>query len=134
MAHVGTAQGGPIPSTPLNRRLLALGWLYMRLSGLALLLLALGHFAIQHVINDVHSLNLAFVAQRWATLGWRIYDALLLILAVTHGLNGLRTVLIDYIVEPRTRRVVQWSIFVIAALITVVGTATIIGGVRLPAG
>ena len=106
------------------------GWLFMRLSGLALIFLALGHFAIQHVINDVHNLSLDFVARRWAVLGWRIYDALLLALALLHGLNGLRTILADYTTRPGIRRGLQVAFFVLATLIAIVGAIALIGGVR----
>jgi len=101
----------------------------MRVSGVALLFLALGHFAIQHVINDVHDLSLDFVAMRWATLGWRVYDALLLVLALVHGLNGFRVVVDDYVRSPRLNRAFQWGIVVVGTALTIVGVITLIGGV-----
>ncbi len=105
-------------------------WLFMRVSALALIFLTLGHFAIQHVFNDVHNLSLAFVQERWASLGWRVWDALLLGLALAHGLNGLRIVIDDYIVSRPWNQAVRWAILVVGSLLIIIGMAAIIGGVR----
>lgn len=56
---------------------------------------------IQHVLNDVHNLSLAFVRGMWRSWGWRAFDLLMLILATTHGFNGLRVVLEDCVHSPR---------------------------------
>jgi succinate dehydrogenase / fumarate reductase membrane anchor subunit len=94
--------------SPLERY----GYLFMRLTGVALLLLAVGHMMIQHVLNDVHNLTLAFVQAQWSSWGWRVYDLLLLIFAISHGFNGLRTVLEDYVHNERTVRVLRWALFI----------------------
>jgi succinate dehydrogenase membrane anchor subunit len=80
-------------------------WLFMRFSGVLLLFLALGHLLVMHVIHDVAVINYRFVAERYATPFWRTYDLLMLWLALLHGLNGLRTVVGDYI---RSR---GWRVF-----------------------
>lgn len=80
-------------------------FLFMRLSGAALLILAVGHMMIQHVLNSSQNLTLQFVAQQWNSWGWKTYDMLLLVFAITHGFNGLRQVLEDYI---HNRSVVKW--------------------------
>lgn len=72
-------------------------WLFMRLSGLALLVLALGHLVIMHLINNVDAIDYDFVASRYAGWFWRGYDLLLLVLAMLHGLNGMRILIDDYI-------------------------------------
>jgi succinate dehydrogenase membrane anchor subunit len=120
------------PIAPVRRRIRpeTVGWVFMRLSGVALLFLALGHFAIQHVINDVHDLSLSFVAARWGMLGWRVYDALLLGLALIHGLNGLRVVVDDYVRRPALNRAFRWAIVIVGGALILIGTVVIIGGVR----
>jgi succinate dehydrogenase / fumarate reductase membrane anchor subunit len=77
----------------------------MRLSGAALLILAVGHMMIQHVLNSSQNLTLQFVADQWSSWGWKVYDMLLLFFAITHGFNGLRNVLEDYI---HNRNAVKW--------------------------
>jgi succinate dehydrogenase / fumarate reductase membrane anchor subunit len=98
------------------------GFMFLRLSGVALLLLAVGHMLLQHVFNDVHSLTLEFVRQQWSSWGWRVYDLALLIFAVIHGFVGLRQVLRDYIHNNSTVRAINWIILVFT-IITVVWSA-----------
>ena len=94
-------------------------YMFMRLSGVALLFLAVGHVMIQLILNDVHNLTLQFVADQWSSWGWRAYDSLLLILAVPHGYNGLRNILEDYIHNERLMRIISvlLTVFVIVTVI-----------------
>jgi succinate dehydrogenase / fumarate reductase membrane anchor subunit len=94
-------------------------FLFMRLSGVALLLLAVGHMVIQHLVRDVHDLTLQVVADVWRSWGWRAYDLLLLIFAAMHGFNGLRNVLEDYIHNPVTiKRInVGLAIFLVLTIV-----------------
>jgi len=97
-------------------------FLFMRLSGVLLLLLAVGHMLLQHVFNDVHNLTLQFVADQWRSWGWRAYDLLLLVFAITHGFNGLRQILEDYIHSSRTTKIVGWVI-VVLIIVTIIWSA-----------
>ena len=72
-------------------------FLFMRTSGILLLFLAVGHMMIQHVLNSSAHLTIQWVAERWNSWGWKVYDMLLLIFAYLHGMNGFRNVLEDYI-------------------------------------
>ncbi len=98
------------------------GFLFMRLSGVALLLLAVGHMMLQHIFRDVHDLTWGVVADIWRSWGWRAYDILLLIFASIHGFNGLRNVLEDYIHNPQTVRNINRVIAIFLAL-TIVWSA-----------
>lgn len=80
-------------------------FLFMRLSGIALLILAVGHMMFQHVINSSTNLTIMFVAEQWRSWGWKLFDMLLLAFTVTHGVNGFRNVLEDYI---HNRTAVKW--------------------------
>ncbi len=88
----------------------------MRLSGVALIVLAIGHMMIQHVLNDVHSLTLEFVQQQWQSWGWRTYDLFLLVFAISHGFNGLRVILEDYIHSPGTVRALRWFLLIVTVV------------------
>jgi succinate dehydrogenase / fumarate reductase membrane anchor subunit len=107
-------------------------WKWMRYSGLLLIPLAWGHVLIQDVLVGVHAIDLDYVAMRWASLGWRVYDFLLLSFAFAHGVNGLRQVLNDYIRQDKTRRRVAWLLFALWLVLSLIGAAAIVGGVRLP--
>lgn len=76
-------------------------FMFMRSSGIILLLLAVSHMMVQHIINDVHDLDLDFVIQQWSSWTQRVVDMLLLFFALSHGMNGLRNVLEDYIHNKR---------------------------------
>jgi succinate dehydrogenase / fumarate reductase membrane anchor subunit len=107
-----------------------IAWTWMRYSGFLLIFLAFGHLALQDVIVGVHKINLDYVAVRWANMGWRIYDILLLSFAFAHGMNGLRQVLFDYVHSQSRRSVVSWTLLALWAIITLIGAISIIGGVR----
>jgi succinate dehydrogenase / fumarate reductase membrane anchor subunit len=120
---------GEIKPTPNYE---ALAWKWMRYSGLLLIPLAWGHVLIQDVLVGVHSIDLDYVALRWATLGWRVYDFLLLAFAFAHGVNGLRQVLHDFINDRDTMRKVTWMLFAFWMVISLIGATAIIGGVGQP--
>jgi succinate dehydrogenase / fumarate reductase membrane anchor subunit len=100
-------------------------FLFMRLTGVLLLFLAVGHMMIQHVLNDVHNLTLEFVRQQWSSWGWRAYDLMLLVFAISHGFNGLRQVLEDYIHNRQRVRVINW-VLAIVMVITILWSAVAI--------
>lgn len=94
-------------------------YLFMRLSGIGLLILAVGHVTIQLILNDVHSLSLQFVANQWDDWGWKAYDMLLLFFAMSHGLNGFRNVAEDYIHNKSVVRVmnIALAVFLVATIL-----------------
>jgi len=104
----------------------AWSWAFMRLSGLALVLLALVHFAITHIVTDVARTDYDFVAQRWHNPAWRAFDWLLLVLALGHGANGLRWIVDDYVRRPGPRRAVKALLYGLTAALVVAGTLTIL--------
>ncbi len=131
MEKISSPAGSPRSSrvaTPRNFETTA--WMFMRYSAILLIPLAFGHLILQDVIVGVHRIDIDYVAMRWATLGWRIYDAALLAFAFAHGVNGLRQVLMDYIRSERAFRIVSWVLLIGWLAITVVGAAAIVGGVR----
>ena len=101
-------------------------WLFMRVSGIVLIIMVLIHFAIMHVITDIKDINFAFVAKRFATPFWISYDLAMLILALFHGLNGLRTIIDDYVTSRAWR--VMWlsALYVVGLVFLVVGAVTLV--------
>lgn len=72
-------------------------WYLMRLSGLALFALALGHFSITHFIFDpANETSQWIVDERWGSVLWRTVDWLMLTMVVLHSFMGVRTVVQDY--------------------------------------
>lgn len=124
MTTGATTQGATTRTAKLEKRspLERYAYLFMRLSGVALIFLAVGHMMIQHVLNDVHNLTLEFVRQQWTSWGWRTYDLFLLVFAIVHGFNGLRTILEDYVHNQKTVRVLRWALFLFM-MVTVIWSA-----------
>lgn len=114
------------PLTTITRRTVIVqgnferyAFLFMRLTGVALLVLAVGHMMIQHVLNSSTNLTIEFVAQQWDQWGWKAYDMLLLIFAFSHGINGLRNVLEDYIHNRQVMRAINvfLAVFIVVTLL-----------------
>jgi len=114
--------GRPRPESGLE----LYAWLFMRVSGVVLLVMALLHLAIMHIINNIEVINYQFVARRYLTPFWRTYDLVMLWLALLHGLNGTRTLVDDYI-GPRGWRVVSLaSLYVLAFIFLALGSLVIL--------
>jgi len=102
-------------------------WLFMRISGIALLFLAVGHVLIMHVLDDgVDRVNFAFIQLRWASPFWKSWDWLMLILALLHGVNGLRVIALDYVRPAGIRLAVNSFFTVLGAALMVLGTVIVV--------
>ncbi len=97
-------------------------WLFMRVSGLLLVLLAVGHMFIMHIFNDTLNLDYEFVAKRWDDYTIRAFDWLLLALSLLHGGNGVRIVLHDNISNPTIKRISILSLFAITFIFFLLGS------------
>ena len=114
--------GNPRPESGLE----LYAWIFMRISGLALLFLALGHLLIMHIIHNVDNIDFQFVAARYGTPFWRTYDLLMLWFAMIHGVNGVRTVLVDYIGARGWRVVSLASLYVLGFVLLTLGSLAIL--------
>ncbi|MEV4437859.1 succinate dehydrogenase hydrophobic membrane anchor subunit [Streptomyces sp. NPDC049577] len=102
------------------------GWLFMRLSGILLVVLVLGHLLIQLVLDDgVSKIGFAFVAGRWASPFWQAWDLIMLWLAMLHGANGLRTVINDYAERDTTRFWLKMLLYTATVFTVLLGTLVI---------
>ncbi|OEV12653.1 succinate dehydrogenase / fumarate reductase membrane anchor subunit [Streptomyces sp. Amel2xB2] len=102
------------------------GWLFMRLSGILLVVLVLGHLLIQLVLDGgVTKVSFAFVAGRWASPFWQVWDLLMLWLAMLHGANGLRTVINDYAERDGARLWLKMLLYTATVFTVLLGTLVI---------
>ncbi len=93
------------------------GWIYMRASGVLLVVLIFGHLFVNLFVGrGVEAIDFAFVAGKWADPFWIVWDVLLLWLALIHGANGMRTLVNDY----ATRKSIRYTLLGLIALATVV--------------
>jgi succinate dehydrogenase membrane anchor subunit len=112
---------------PSGSRKELLVWYLMRITGVGLFVLALAHFSILHFIYDPAQQTAEFIAaQRWNQLFWRAIDWSLLMLVLFHSFLGVRTIVQDYLHRPRARRAVLWALYLVAAVLFVMGTVVIL--------
>jgi len=102
------------------------GWIYMRASGVVLVVLIFGHLFINLMVGDgVKAIDFAFVAGKYATPFWQVWDLLMLWLALIHGANGMRTLVNDYASSSRLGGILKGAIFASAAILIILGTLVI---------
>jgi succinate dehydrogenase / fumarate reductase membrane anchor subunit len=99
-------------------------WYYMRLSGLALIILALLHFSVMHFIFDPSTEKSGFIAERWSDVLIRSFDWLFLVIVLSHAFMGVRTVTMDY-VHGWWRPHVLMLVYFIGIVIFVLGTVVV---------
>ena len=102
-------------------------WIYMRASGVLLIVLIFGHLFTNLIAakGGVKAIDFAFVAGKWASPFWQVWDTLMLWLALIHGGNGMRTITNDYVTNPAANRLLKGAILVAVALLILLGTLVI---------
>lgn len=115
------------PRSPRNRSGMPnfekYAWLFMRFSGVVLVLLVVGHLFIGLMWDGgVYRIDFNYVAQRWASPFWQIWDLAMLWLAQLHGGNGMRTIINDYARKDSTRFWLNALLAVSMLAVLVVGT------------
>ena len=120
----------PAPRTPSVRKkgsnLEKWGWIYMRASGVLLIVLIFGHLFVNLMTNEgIHQIDFAFVAGKLASPFWQWWDVLMLWLALIHGANGMRTIVNDYVTNATVRKVLVWSLWLSAGFLILLGTLVV---------
>lgn len=111
-----------------GRRFEALSWFFMRLSGLALLFLAMFHLLYMHLVLRVEKITFDVIVDRWTGPSgwfWSLYDLVLLLFALIHGANGARWVIDDYVRSPGWNLVVKSVVYLLVGLMILMGIMTI---------
>ncbi len=100
-------------------------WYYMRLSGVALFVLALTHFSLQHFVSDPSEQTSNWIfEQRWNSLFWRALDWTLLMMVLSHAFLGMRTVTMDYLRGGR-RTFALTLLYLAGVVVFVMGTVVV---------
>ena len=113
------------PAQPRARRfnIEKWGWIYMRFSGVILVVLIFGHLFVNLVAGEgVKAIDFAFVAGKLADPFWIVWDTLLLWLALIHGANGMRTIINDYANNRRLRKLLLGAVGISTAILLILGT------------
>jgi succinate dehydrogenase / fumarate reductase membrane anchor subunit len=123
-------------------------WMFTRISGLALLFLGFLGLAIALIMNARNLLDMPTLArwtffpnpnhivdskipdvtQGWANAYWQVVEMVIAFFGISHGLNGLRVVIEDFIGntiwQPMIRGVIflMWLFFIIIALYVILAS------------
>lgn len=83
-----------------------IGWYLQRITGALLVALLAAHFWVEHFMSaELRRGDLTYEAilRRIANPVWQFIDIAFLLVALYHGLNGLRNIVLDYSsIGPRT--------------------------------
>ncbi|MGY5765878.1 succinate dehydrogenase hydrophobic membrane anchor subunit [Brachybacterium sp. DNPG3] len=103
-----------------------LSWMFMRASGVLLVILVFGHLFVNLWLGEgVQGIDFAFVAGKWASPFWQVWDLLMLWLGLIHGANGVRTIINDYARGPRLRLGLKALLYLAVIVTIVLGTLVI---------
>ena len=91
-------------------------WVFMRISGLLLIFMALYHLIWWNLLVGVEHLSADLVLERWSNPLWRLFNVGLATFAMLHGLNGARYSIEDYIRSPGARKAVKAIVYGIVLL------------------
>lgn len=99
-----------------------IGWVFMRGSGVLLVILIFGHLFSNLMLGDgIHAIDFGFVGGKLANPFWQVWDSLMLVLALIHGSNGMRTIVNDYVTKPGLAKALKVAIFIAATLLILLG-------------
>ncbi|MHA7191819.1 succinate dehydrogenase hydrophobic membrane anchor subunit [Arthrobacter sp. MDT2-16] len=103
-----------------------IAWLFMRISGAILVVLIFVHLYVNLVAGDgISGIDFGFVAGKWASPFWQIWDLTMLWLAMLHGTNGIRVIINDYADKNSTRMWLKGVLYTATVVIVVLGTLVI---------
>jgi succinate dehydrogenase / fumarate reductase, membrane anchor subunit len=102
------------------------GWIYMRASGVVLVVLIFGHLFFNLMLGDgISAIDFGFVGGKLADPFWQWWDVAMLWLALIHGGNGMRTLINDYATSRTTRGVLKSAVLAAVVVLIVLGTLVV---------
>ncbi|QHC59517.1 succinate dehydrogenase hydrophobic membrane anchor subunit [Rathayibacter sp. VKM Ac-2760] len=111
------------------------GWIYMRASGVVLIVLIFGHLIFNLLLGDgIKAIDFGFVGGKLANPFWQWWDVAMLWLALIHGGNGMRTLVNDYATSPVLARAFKGGILVSVVALIALGTYVVFGFNPCPTG
>ncbi|WP_394215687.1 succinate dehydrogenase hydrophobic membrane anchor subunit [Brachybacterium vulturis] len=112
-----------------------LSWMFMRASGLLLVILVFGHLFVNLWLGEgVQAIDFAFVGGKWSSPFWQVWDLLMLWLGLIHGGNGVRTIINDYARSDRLRLVLKGLLYFAVIVTIILGTLVIFTFDACPTG
>lgn len=111
------------------------GWIYMRVSGVILVVLIFGHLFTNLMTGEgINALDFAFVGGKLSAPFWQWWDVAMLWLALIHGANGMRTIVNDYVHSRTVALALKWALLISTVILIVLGTLVVFTFDPCPAG
>ena len=101
-------------------------WRWQRIGALALVPLVAFHLAYQYFVIGLDSISFTVVSAKLHSLILLAIDLLLLVAAATHGLIGLRGLILDYTSSPALAARVTAAILIATAALFIYGVAALL--------
>jgi succinate dehydrogenase / fumarate reductase membrane anchor subunit len=96
-------------------------WVMQRVTGIFLVVLLFLHVIWLHFVDPLSVVSVAGVKLRLQALLFGVTDTLLLGFTVFHGMNGMRSVLYDYVGSSLGRRTISIGLMVAGSTLFVYG-------------
>jgi succinate dehydrogenase / fumarate reductase membrane anchor subunit len=100
-------------------------WFFMRVTGVVLLGIAVFHLLYMHMVLKVDNITYDTIAERWQNPGWRLFDLSLLVFALLHGTNGVRTIIDDYVPKGLGNVGSKWAMYIVTLVFILMGAHVI---------
>ncbi len=97
-------------------------WIFMRISGVLLVFLVLGHIYMTFIQVSESDATFDAVVSKLSNPAWKLYDWLILLLSMLHGVNGARYSIEDYARSRPGRFWIKGVFYTVAAVIFTLGT------------
>ncbi|PYE52843.1 succinate dehydrogenase, hydrophobic membrane anchor protein [Deinococcus yavapaiensis] len=97
-------------------------WIFMRVSGVVLVFLILGHLWMTYVSVSEKDATFTAVTAKLADPVWKLYDWLILVLSLLHGANGARYSIEDYVRSRPNRFWVKIIFYAVMAALFIFGS------------
>ncbi|MEW6440571.1 MAG: succinate dehydrogenase, hydrophobic membrane anchor protein [bacterium] len=104
-------------------------WLWQRVSGVALVVLLIGHFLLKHFALEepgAGQITYSAVVRQLSSFWWVVFELSLLVAALWHGFNGVWMVAADYVHKPLLRTVIYTGLWAAGAFLLLAGMITLI--------
>ena len=92
-------------------------WVWQRISGLGLMVILFIHLGVGHLTP----LSYEAIRHRLSSPAWICLDGLLLVLAVSHALNGLWPISQDYIASEQIKLILKVFLWILGVILMGIG-------------
>lgn len=96
-------------------------WILQRFTAVLLVVFLGTHIFVLHYVPENLNINFVGVAFRFKSLLYLIIDSGLLATGLYHGLNGLRNVIFDFVINDGTRTLINWVLLIVGIGFTAYG-------------